>query len=225
MKFREIIHWAYDMPRDYHMIDCCFLSNLDAPVIRAGEEPHKSFYACEWSYHGYNLIDPSRSFAEMILETIRPNVNESSGWPSCDMLGTLMTDLTLKWNNPSKAEVVAFWTMFPVGTSEFLFNSYDKYRPYLNPHENVLRVINNPCFYGDTGASDGRLVEIAEYGGFVYAVDRAKLMPRPDVIAREIALLNHGLANKDKVPSVEAELSHSISETLSNWGLSSILWG
>ena len=219
MQFKELVHWAYDMPWDYHKLDDCFMTNLEAPVVRSGDIPFKSYYSCEWCYHGYHTIDPSRSIAEMVLERVKFNANESGGWPACDMLARLLLDLGLPWNTVTKADALGFWTMFPVGVADFMADSYMKYSQYQQRNVNVLRVINNPFFYKNKNASDGRLVEIAEDMGFRYALDRAAILPAPEVIAHEIALLNHGMRDEANVAVVSEKLSHMIGEEMVNWGL------
>ena len=45
---REIIHDGYEMLHDVQgdisRIDYCFVSNLEAPIVRTGAEPFKSYY-------------------------------------------------------------------------------------------------------------------------------------------------------------------------------------
>ena len=62
---REIIHTDEDgRPLEPTAIDDCMLDNLNAPVIRSGAEPFKSYYAVEYGFYCYSAIDPSRSFVE-----------------------------------------------------------------------------------------------------------------------------------------------------------------
>ena len=219
MQFKEIVHWAYDMPQNYHALDDCFMNNLGAPVVRSGAEPFKSYYSCEWSYHGYHMIDPSRSMAEMVLERIKFKANERGGWPACDMLGRLMVDLGLAWDTVTKADALAFWTLFPAGTADYMADSYMKYSQYQQRNVTVLRVINNPFFYKDANAPERRLVEIAEVGGFRFALDRACCIAQPSVLAKELALLNYGCNEPCKVDAVAEGLTTEIAEVLDDWGL------
>ena len=89
----------------------------------------------------------------------------------------------------------------------------------LEKHRNTVRVLNNPFFHKDPNANERRLVEIAEDGGLRFALDRIAVLPSPDVLAREIALLNHGLRDPENVEPVRSKLSASIAETMSDWGL------
>ena len=70
---REIIHTDYDgkplNPAAFDEDDC-MLDNLNAPVIRSGDEPFKSYYAVEWAYNCFSAIDPSRSFVETLVKAM-----------------------------------------------------------------------------------------------------------------------------------------------------------
>ena len=52
-----------------------------------------------------------------------------------------------------------------------------------------------------------------------FALDRSKFLPAPDVAAKEIALLNHGVSNPEKVDEVATRLTSSIAATMEDWGL------
>ena len=80
-------------------------------------------------------------------------------------------------------------------------------------------VLNNPFFHKDRNATERRLVEIAEDGGVRFALDRTKFLPAPEILAREIALLNHGFRDTKNMESVREKLSASIAETMEDWGL------
>lgn len=216
---KEFVHYGYDMPQDVGKIDDCFMSNLDDPVVRSGGETFRSYYTIEWCYHGYHTIDPSRSIARVVFEQMYLDNDSVSLWPACDRIGRLLCDLGFDWHHPSKADSVAVWTMFPYGTPEFMAKSYWKRSCYLEPHQDVLRVVNNPFFYRDKNASDGRLVEIAEENGFRYALDRSKYLASPDVIAAEIALLNYGYKLPTKRDEAQQRLATQICESMENWGL------
>ncbi len=55
---REIIHTDEDgQPLDPTGIDDCMLDNLNAPVIRSGTEPFKSFYAVECCSKVFMLLN------------------------------------------------------------------------------------------------------------------------------------------------------------------------
>ncbi len=87
-------------------------------------------------------------------------------------------------------------------------------------HADVVRVLNNPFFYKDRNATERRLVEIAEDNGLRFALDRISVIPTPEVLAREIALLNYGAREPPGViDAVRERLSASIAETMEDWGL------
>lgn len=216
--YDEIVHWRYDMPDDYREIEDCFLSNLEAPVVRFAGRTFKSYYAVEWCYFGYHIIDPTRSLARMVARCV-----EKAGispWPQCDFLHMLMRDLGF---NPfggcvTLADRAAFWTMFPGVMYDFLADSYvsEFVRFYPKPDHSVFRVINNPFFYRDAHASEKRLVVLAETDGVPFALDRTKVVPTPRLLAYEIAVLNHGLHNEGLVRSVRDSLIPVIAEAMSD---------
>lgn len=216
---KQLVHYGYDMPQDVSKIDDCFMSNLDDPIVRSGDEPFKSYYTIEWCYHGYHTIDPSRSIARIVFEQMYLDNDSVSLWPACDRIGRLLYDLGFDWRHPSKADSVAVWTMFPCGTAKFMAESYWKWSCYLLPYQNTPRVINNPFFYREKSASEKRLVEIAEENGFRYALDRSKYLASPDVFATEIALLNYGYKLPTKRDEAQQRLAKQIHENMANWGL------
>ena len=217
---REIIHTGYDgKPLAPSMVDDCFFENLAAPVIRSGSEAFKSYFDVEWYYSVYNAIDPARSLVETVIKGMDERSSESNNWPASDALHYLLTDLGV-WNkSPAVADSVAFWTMFPNGTAEFLSLPYMKVNRFLNRHGDYVRVLNNPFFHKDSNVHLGRLVEIAEVNGFRYALDRASFIALPAVLAKELALLNYGCNDPMRVDAVAEELTVSIGETMSDWGL------
>ena len=220
-QMREIIHIGYDgkpiVPTNMEPDDC-FFNNLDAPVVRTGTEAFKSYYDIE-CFTCYSAIDPSRSLVETVVKGMDERSSESNNWPASDALYYLLRDLGI-WNErPTVADNVAFWTMFPAGTAEFLSQYYMKVTRFLNRHGDYIRVINNPLFYHDPNAPTRRLVELAEVNGFHYALDRACVIPAPDVLAKELAILNYGYNEPTKVPTVAEALTASIAETMDDWGL------
>ena len=109
--------------------------------------------------------------------------------------------------------------MFPDGVAQALSACYMKDDRFLAKHTDVVRVLNNPFFYKDRNATERRLVELAEDGGMRFAVDRTKFLPAPEILAREIALLNHGFHDTKNVDAVRERLTVSIAETMEDWGL------
>ena len=83
----------------------------------------------------------------------------------------------------------------------------------------IVRVLNNPFFHKDRNATERRLVEIAEDCGMRFALDRAKFLPAPEILAREIALLNHGFRDTKNMDAVREKLTVSIAETMEDWDL------
>ncbi len=198
----------------------CFFDNLSEPLLRPGAEPFKSCYSVEWSYHAYNLVDPRRSVVVPIVRLFEiNNFDRISKWPVCDCLLILLRDFGLDVHQPSREEAIAFRTMFPAETADCLADSYMKLRGYAEIYADAMRVLNNPFFHKDPNANERRLVEIAEDNGLRFALDRIAVIPPPETLAREIALLNHGLRDPGSVEPVRARLAASIAETMSDWGL------
>ncbi len=220
---KEIVHDGYDMLHDVRgdvsKIDNCFMSNLDAPVVRFGSEPFKSYYPIEWCYFGFHTIDPSRYFANMMIEKMNIENDAYSHWPAADMFVGLLHDLGFDYHHLMHADLVAFWTMFPIETADFLANSYFKRGAYLKSNPETVRVLNNPYFYVDPSPSEKRLVEIAKVNGFRFALDRAKILPPPNVLAREIVLLNYGMSCPDSVDAKAEALAATIADAMDDWGL------
>ncbi len=216
---REIIHTDYEgRPLIPENIDDRFLDNLGAPVVRSGAEVFKSYFAVEWHYYGYSTIDPSRSFVETLLKEMDEGSSAENNWPASDAIYMLLQDLGFDYKNLTRADLVAFWTMFPQGVADFMSMPYMKFRYFNNPHGEVVRVLNNPYFHKDPNVSGGRLVEIAEVGGFRFALDRACFMASPAVLAKELALLNYACKEPEKVEAIAEKLAPSIAETMSDWG-------
>ena len=217
---REIIHTDEDgQPLNPATIDCCMLDNLSAPVIRSGGEPFKSYYAVEVLFYCCSKIDPSRSFVDVLVKAMDEQCSAENNWPASDAVHVLLSDIGINCQNLTRADIVAFWTMFPKGLSAFLSLPYMRLTSFNNPHGDVVRVLNNPFFYRDTNTPYGRLVEIAEVNGFRFALDRACFLASPAVLAKELALLNYGCSEPERVSAVAEELTKSISETMSDWRL------
>lgn len=215
---KEIVHTDYEgrpCPTDN---DDCMLCNLEAPVVRSGGEAFKSYYAVEWDYYCCSAVDPARSFAQALIDVIE-RCGDGNTWPECDVIHTLLWDLGFDCKRLTRVDLVAFWTLFPKGLSEFVSLPYMKLGDFNSPHGNVVRVLNNPYFYKDANAPERRLVEIAEVGGFRFALDRACYIAQPSVLAKELALLNYGCNEPGKVDAVAEGLVTGIAEVLDDWGL------
>ena len=215
---KEIVHTDYEgrpCPVDN---DDCMLCNLEAPVVRSGDEAFKSYYAVEWCYYCHSAIDPSRSYVETLLKAMDERCSAENNWPASDAIHYLLRDLGYDCEHLAKADLVAFWTMFPKGLSGFLSGPYMKLRSFNHPHCNAVRVLNNPWFYRDVNAPERRLVEIATVGGFRFALDRACYIAQPSVLAKELALLNYGCNEPGRVDAVAEGLTTEIAEVLDDWG-------
>ena len=215
----EIVRRSPGMPQDLRQIENCYLNNLDAPVVRAADEPFKSYYSRECCDHGYHVVDPSRSIAAEVIRCMNGENDATSHWPACDVIGTLMLDLGFAGANASCADLLAFAAMFPVGTGAFMADSYLRWERYRARPGNALLVLNNPFFYRSTNVSDNCLVEVAEVRGRRYALDRTCYLPSPSVIANELALLNYGYAEPERVVAIASHLVDSIPEAMSVLGL------
>ena len=101
----------------------------------------------------------------------------------------------------------------------FGIDSNFKIMEVANRPGNYNLINNNPFFYKDRNATERRLVAIAEDSGLRFALDRISVIPSAAVLAREIALLNYGGRNPQKVESAQSNLVISIAETMTDWGL------
>ena len=217
---REVIHTDYEgRPLKPTAIDDCILDNLRAPVVRSGAEAFKSYYAVEWCYHVYSAIDPTRSYVETIVKAMEDRSSAENNWPASNAIYFLLRDLGFDQFHLSTADLVAFWTIFPNGVSDFLSLPYMKWQVFNNPHGDYVRVLNNPFFHRDPNAPERRLVGIAELSGFQFALDRACFIANPAVIAKELALLNYACKEPKKVNEIAEGLTAVIAETMSDWGL------
>jgi hypothetical protein len=218
MQMKVIFHCGYDGKPDESWYDDCFLDNRPEPVVRKAGEPFKSCYDIEWSYRVCHVIDPGRSLAKPVIDLLEGCIADPH-WENCDCLSVLIADMAINRRQPSREDVIAFWTMFPDGVAEALSNCYMKDSRFLGKYRDAVRVLNNPFFHKDPNANERRLVEIAEDNGLRFALDRIAVLPPPDVLAREIALLNHGIRDPEKVEPIQSRLAASIAETMSDWGL------
>ena len=187
------------------------------PIIRTGGDPFKSCYDIEWCYHVCHVIDPARSLAASVINLMDGNYRDPH-WDICDILSVLIVDMGINRRHLSSKDAIAFWTMFPDGVAEALANRWS-WSGLLAKHGDAVRVLNNPFFHKDPNANERRLVEIAEDNGLRFALDRISVIPPPETLAREIALLNHGLRDPGNIEPVRARLAASIAETMSDWGL------
>ncbi len=214
---KVIFHHGYD-GSDERQYDEPDLDNRLEPIIRKGGDLFLNRFEIEESMWRSHLVDPSRSLVSPVLERMDWGEGEPN-WAVCDCLSVLIADMGIERWHPVLSDQVAFWTMFPDGVAEALSNCYMKDCSLLAKHGDVVRVLNNPFFHKDPNANERRLVEIAEDNGLRFALDRIAVIPPPETLAREIALLNHGLRDPGNVEPVRARLAASIAETMSDWGL------
>ena len=210
---------GYDGGNDERQYGDPEVDNRTQPIIRMGSEPFKSCYDLEWCYHVCHVIDPARSLAIPVLNMMDWKSTGVS-WSVCDMLYVLISDMGINGRNLSRTDIVAFWTMFPGAVAEALSESVANDESLLERYGDVVRVLNNPFFHKDRNATERRLVEIAEDNGLRFALDRISVIPTPEVLAREIALLNYGVREPpDVIDAVRERLTVSIAETMEDWGL------
>ena len=209
---------VYDTNAGKQSYGAAALVNLEEPIIRKGGVPFRNCYEIEEYCYREHIIDPSRSLVIPILKLLDGNV-WNPHWGVCRVLSVLIADMDVDSWNPSLGDIIAFWTMFPDCVAEALSNCYAKKFGLLAKHGDVVRVLNTPFFHKDPNANERRLVEIAEDNGLRFALDRIAVIPPPETLAREIALLNHGLRDSENVEPVRARLAASIAETMSDWGL------
>ena len=215
---KTLLSQCDNIPRKDEPYSGCYLDNRTEAVVRLDGEPFLGDHEIEEGYRICHIVDPARSLAFPILDFMDWNVGDPQ-WEECDCLSTLIADMGIDRQNPSREDVIAFWTMFPDGVSEALSKCYMKDCSLLAKHREAVRVLNNPFFHKDPNANERRLVEIAEDNGLRFALDRISVLPQPDVLAREIALLNHGFRDSRNVESVCETLTTSIAETMEDWGL------
>ncbi len=159
---------------------------------------------------------------DTLLKVMDERCSAENNWPASDAIHMLLRDIGFDCYNLSRADLVAFWTMFPKGLSHFLSLPYMRLTDFNNPHGDMVRVLNNPFFYRDANASGRRLVEIVEVNGFRFALDRACFLASPVVLAKELALLNYGCNEPEKVTTIAEGLAPAIAETMSDWGLGAL---
>ncbi|MBQ2281966.1 MAG: hypothetical protein II332_04270 [Kiritimatiellae bacterium] len=211
-----IEHRGYDLPEALDSVDKCFIDNLNEPIIRGNGDIFKSYLDCDWAYYGYNLVDTSRSIVNCVVETMQGN-DRFSKWPGCDILKYLIVDLGFNFHHEDLASSIAFWTMFPVGTSVFLNKAYFKSSSFLKSCNGFARVINNPWFYAN-GTSEKTLVEIAKVKEYQFSIDIRKYVPNAEILSNEIANLVYGVEDRHKITKISAELIPVVSKTLSDYG-------
>jgi hypothetical protein len=207
-------------------IDDCFMTNWKAPKLREGWGRFKSYYEIEWYYAGYHFIDTSRSLVKMLYRVCEGN-NEGSRWPACDFISHLTYDLRRQRRHRevlTKAEEMMLMTVFPLGLSEFMEHSYQKWSLPERLHLGEPRVLNHPWFYHDRNAPMGRLVEIAVECGRTWALDRTKPIPSPEVLAEEIALLCYAMDEPHQVASARDALLPVITEQMELYRLVPNVW-
>ncbi len=166
-----------------------WIDNRNEPVVRIGGEVFESHYSPEECYYESYIADPRRSFCRPVYENAEDY--EPGDWQTADFFIHLVMDVGLIACSSRMARQVAFWTMFPAFVEPHLSLSYLCNCDFKVRHLDVPRVINNPFFHADPGASETRLLEIAQDSGCTYAIDLANEAASAETLAREIALLNH----------------------------------
>ena len=185
---RIINHIETDTNPTFWDADDKWMDNRNEPVVRIGGEVYESHYESDCHLETY-IADPRRSFVKPLYLELDKWV-DGAGWLA-DFLACFLLDLGFDLVHPTKAMIVAFWTMFPRFLSFVEFKRWMGHSAYNNQVKEMPRVINNPFFYSDSNAAETRLLEIAQDGGFTYAIDLAKESASAETLAREIARLNH----------------------------------
>lgn len=193
------------------------LDNTREPIIRCGEEPFTSYYEVEYYDPMCHVIDPSRSLAAPLVDYIAEPYRSDCLWPWCDVLHHLIVDLGIPTLPTLRAKRMFFHTLFPRGTSDFLSTAHGQ--SYAMGESNLARVLNHPLFYANPNSSEKRLVTIATELGVHFALDRAKIIPSPTILAREIALLCYGLEAPDRVLPTQTRLTQTITDAFADWAL------
>ena len=188
-----------------------WMDNRNEPIVRVGGEVYESHYESECHLETY-VADPRRSFVEPLYLNSSKWVD--GAWWVTDFLACLFLDLGFGLAHPTKAMIIAFWTMFPEGVSRHLYNSWRRIACFNHRHCDVPRVINNPFFYTDTNAAETRLLEIAQDSGCTYAIDLANEAASAETLAREIALLNHIHEGDVAVESAYGKILPQIADVL-----------
>lgn len=196
------------------------LDNTREPIIRCGDEPFTSYYEIEYYYLECHIIDPSRSLAAPLVDYVDGARQSNHIWPWCDVLHHLIIDLGIPTLPTLRAKRMFFHTLFPRGTSDFLSTAHGQ--SYAMGESNLARVLNHPLFYANPNFSEKRLVTIATELGVHFALDRAKIIPSPTTLAREIALLCYGLEAPDRVLPTQTRLTQTIANAFTDWGLEPI---
>ncbi len=218
---KQFVHYGYDLNPgvDVQEIDDCIFDNTREPIVRAGDEPFVSYYPIEWCYNVCSRVDPSRSLVRLMQVKIDSCSEKKSWWPVCDLLRELLLDLGLDFLHPTDSDLVAFHSIFSFRAAELLSESYMRNSAYLARRPGTVRVINNPFFHKDRNASERRLVEICEWNGLRYSIDRTKPLVEPMVMADEIMLLNDKDLEDVKVLWQRNLLWSSIKSVLMDSGL------
>ena len=166
------------------------------------------------------LANMVRKMVDWVWRALHPQRRDGDPiWENCDCIYRLVRDFRINPYNPRWHEKILFRTVFPEGTARYLEDSYLKVTALLDKCDGVVRVLNYPQFHSDSNATEKWLVEIAEDNGIRFALDRTKVLPTPKVLAREIAVLNHGVKDSQKVDVIAARLETLIAETMDDWGL------
>ena len=186
---RIINHIETDATPTFWDYDDKWMDNRNEPVVRIGGEVFESHYEPEYNCYESYIVDPRRSLCRAVYA--RVSEYEAGAWQIADFLTCLLEDIGLRTNSVTRASQVAFWTMFPHGVNRHLEKSYLRICDFNARHFDLPRVINNPFFYAEPNAAETRLLEIAQDSGCTYAIDLVNEAASAEILAREIALLNH----------------------------------
>ena len=151
------------------------------------------------------------------LALLKSEQDRFSKWPPCDAFCFLLLDIGFKRDDLLPSAAAAFGALFPNGTSAWFSDSYIGWPGMAQKTPGYSRVLNNPFFYRGRNAVDGKLVEIANESGSSFALDRTMFLPPPSVLAREIALITHGLSGIHAVEEAQRRLEPQIADVFDMW--------
>ena len=120
-----------------------WLDNRQEPIVRIGGEAFESHFAPEGLLESY-IADPRRSFVKLLYQESEKWTE--GAWQIADFLTCFLLDLGFNLERPTKAMIVAFWTMFPEDVSRHLSKSWRRIACFNSRHSDIPRVINNPFF-------------------------------------------------------------------------------
>lgn len=187
-----------------------WFDNRAQPIVRHGGEVFQVHFKPEIRMEIFT-VDPRRSMVEPLWKAVDENDNPSVAVD--DFLACFVSDIGLlpdRSCTASQAAQVAFHTMLPDVVAKRLAQSWMRLSCFLPQHRDIVRVVNNPFFYADAHVSEKQLLEIAQDSGCTYAVDRSVEIPSAEMLAHEIAIVNHIQDGKVAIAKAECEILQQV---------------